>query len=85
MKQKAKQELPPAPQPEPAPPRPRQFVAPPCSQCSALREPGTNYSRVYGTTRKVDAIYRYVRCHYCGFSWTLTERILQRVAVSEQS
>jgi hypothetical protein len=71
---------PPAP---PAPPKPRQYVAPPCSACAALREPGSNYSRVYGTTRRPGEVSRYVKCGFCNFSWVDRERVSLTVAASE--
>lgn len=45
--------------------RVRSFTAKPCTNCEQLREPGTNFSRVYATRGNV----RYCRCDYCGHTW----------------
>jgi NAD-dependent SIR2 family protein deacetylase len=45
--------------------RSKTFTARPCSSCEALRQSGTNYTRVYATRGNV----RYCRCHYCGNTW----------------
>ncbi len=45
--------------------RVRSFTAKPCTNCEELREPGTNFSRVYATRGNV----RYCRCDYCGHTW----------------
>jgi len=52
-------------------PKPRQteFTAPGCPACESIREPGSNYSRVYNTTRTTQAVYRYCRCGYCGHTF----------------
>jgi hypothetical protein len=47
-------------------PKPREFVPRPCSACSNLRPPNTNYSRVYGHQVVVGRIIRYCRCGFCG-------------------
>lgn len=52
-------------------PKPRVFVAPACGSCAGLRPDYSNYSRVYGTVRRDGFIVRYVRCHFCGNSWTV--------------
>ena len=54
------------------PVKPRAFVAPGCSSCVGIRPDYTNYSRVYGTVRRENQVVRYVRCHFCGNSWTVT-------------
>jgi hypothetical protein len=45
--------------------RSRTFTAKPCSVCQALREPDTNFTRVYATRDRV----RYCRCTYCNNTW----------------
>lgn len=45
--------------------RSKTFTARPCTSCEALRQSGTNYTRVYATRGNV----RYCRCHYCGNTW----------------
>lgn len=60
---------------EPVPVKPRQFVAPACTLCQTARPENSNYSRVYGTVAQEFGKVRYVRCHFCGNSWTVTERI----------
>ena len=45
--------------------RSRTFVAKPCSVCQALREPDTNFTRVYATRDRV----RYCKCTYCNNTW----------------
>lgn len=45
--------------------RSRTFVAKPCSVCQALREPDTNFTRVYASRGNI----RYCRCSYCGNTW----------------
>lgn len=45
--------------------RSKTFTAKPCTSCEALRQSGTNYTRVYATRGNV----RYCRCHYCGNTW----------------
>jgi aspartate carbamoyltransferase regulatory subunit len=45
--------------------RSRTFTAKPCAACAALREPDTNFTRVFATRGNV----RYCRCHYCGNTW----------------
>lgn len=52
--------------------KPRAYVAPGCGLCAGLRPDYTNYSRVYGTVQRDGMTVRYVRCHYCGNSWTVT-------------
>jgi hypothetical protein len=61
----------PLPQPEP---KPRPFSAPACSMCTAVRPPDSNYSRCYGTIPRDGGLVRYIRCHFCGNSWTVTSR-----------
>jgi len=51
-----------------ADPKPRAFVARPCTACMAVREPATNYSRVYSTKGRI----RYCKCDFCGNTWTQT-------------
>jgi len=46
-------------------PRSRTFTAKPCSVCQALREPDTNYTRVYASRGNV----RYCKCTYCNNTW----------------
>jgi hypothetical protein len=46
-------------------PRSRTFTAKPCSVCAALREPDTNFTRVYATRDRV----RYCKCTYCKNTW----------------
>ena len=50
--------------------RSRTFVARPCSVCQALREPNTNYTRVYATRETA----RYCKCDYCGNTWKDLEK-----------
>ena len=45
--------------------RSRTFTAKPCSVCQALREPDTNFTRVYATRDRV----RYCKCTYCNNTW----------------
>jgi len=45
--------------------RSRTFTAKPCAACEALREPDTNFTRVFATRGNI----RYCRCHYCGNTW----------------
>lgn len=52
--------------------KPRQFTAPACSLCAAIRPDGTNYSRIYGTVTRDNTIVRYVRCHFCNNTWTVS-------------
>ncbi len=47
-------------------PKPRGFVPRPCSQCSAIRPAGTNYSRVYHTRANI----RYCKCGFCNNTWS---------------
>lgn len=56
-------------------PKPRVFVAPACGSCAGLRPDYSNYSRVYGTVRRDGFVVRYVRCHFCGNSWTVQVKI----------
>lgn len=56
-------------------PTPRQYAPPACSLCSAIREPGSNYSRVYATQRTDGSVIRYVRCHHCGNTYKTIEKI----------
>jgi hypothetical protein len=46
-------------------PRSRTFTAKPCTLCTALREPDTNFTRVYASRGNV----RYCRCTYCNNTW----------------
>jgi len=46
-------------------PRSRTFTAKPCSVCAALREPDTNFTRVYATRDSV----RYCKCTFCNNTW----------------
>lgn len=54
-------------------PRRSSYVAPGCSACAGVRPKikGTdnpeNYSRVYGVKQYV----RYIRCGFCGHTWTV--------------
>lgn len=48
--------------------KPRAFVPRPCSMCTALRKPNTNFSRVTTTRGTV----RYCECRFCGNTWTQT-------------
>lgn len=57
---------------EPEASKPRAFVAPPCSGCVRVRPDYTNFSRIYGTVRRGNEVVRYVRCHFCGNTWTVT-------------
>jgi hypothetical protein len=50
-------------------PRVRTFSAKPCTSCEALREVGTNFTRVFATRGNV----RYCRCHFCGNTWKDSE------------
>jgi hypothetical protein len=45
--------------------RSRTFVAKPCSVCQALREPDTNFTRVYASRGNI----RYCRCSFCNNTW----------------
>jgi hypothetical protein len=45
--------------------RSRTFTAKPCTLCTALRGPDTNFTRVYATRDRV----RYCRCTYCNNTW----------------
>lgn len=45
--------------------RSRTFVAKPCTLCTALRGPATNFTRVYASRGNV----RYCKCHYCNNTW----------------
>jgi len=45
--------------------RSRTFTAKPCTLCTALRGPGTNFTRVYASRGNV----RYCKCHYCNNTW----------------
>jgi hypothetical protein len=47
------------------------FIPVPCNMCAALREPGTNYSRVkaYMADANRDR-YCSVRCDFCGNEWS---------------
>jgi hypothetical protein len=74
MKRKERKEEIRRPYQEPGPARPRQFVAPACTLCQTARPEGQNYSRIYGTVTHEFGKVRYVRCHFCGNSWTVTER-----------
>lgn len=49
--------------------RSRTFTAKPCTNCAALREQDTNFTRVYATRGDV----RYCRCHFCGSTWKDSE------------
>jgi len=49
-------------------PKPRAFVPRPCTACLTVREPATNYSRVYSSNGRV----RYCKCSFCGNTWTQT-------------
>jgi len=53
-------------------PHPRQFSAPECSLCRNVRPQFTNYSKVYGTIKREFGVVRYIRCNFCGNSWTVT-------------
>ena len=46
-------------------PRSRTFTAKPCSVCQALREPNTNFTRVYASRGNI----RYCRCSFCNNTW----------------
>lgn len=74
MKRKERREDIRRPQQDPVPVRPRQFVAPPCGLCQSHRPEHTNYSRIYGTVTHAFGKVRYIRCHFCGNSWTVTTR-----------
>ena len=52
-----------------------EFVAPPCKSCEALREAGTNYSRVYCVRQIYGHTIRYVRCGFCGETNKITQRV----------
>jgi hypothetical protein len=82
MKRKERREDIRRPQQEPVPVKPRQFVAPPCTLCQSHRPEGSNYSRIYGTVTHPHGKVRYIRCHFCGNSWTVTQR---NSAPTEQS
>lgn len=56
-----------------AKPRRHEYVAPPCSQCEAVRPPGTNYSRVYGNKKSGHLHTRYCRCGFCGHTFKDTQ------------
>ena len=45
--------------------RSRTFIAKPCTLCTALREPDTNFTRVYASRGNI----RYCRCSYCNNTW----------------
>ncbi len=45
--------------------RSRTFTAKPCTVCTSIREPDTNFTRVFATRGNV----RYCRCHFCGNTW----------------
>jgi len=45
--------------------RSRTFTAKPCSVCTALREPDTNFTRVYASRGNI----RYCRCSFCNNTW----------------
>lgn len=59
--------VPPVDRKEDPKPKPRaaNAMAKPCSLCTALREPGTNYSRVYSKQGNT----RYCRCDFCNNTW----------------
>jgi hypothetical protein len=46
-------------------PRVTSFVPRPCSSCTALREPDSNYSRVTSTQGNI----RYCKCGFCNNTW----------------
>lgn len=46
-------------------PRVTSFVPRPCSFCTALREPNSNYSRVTSTQGNI----RYCKCGFCNNTW----------------
>lgn len=73
MKRKKQREDIRRPQQEPQPVKPRQFVAPPCALCQSHRPEGSNYSRIYGTVTNDSGKVRYIRCHFCGNSWTVRQ------------
>lgn len=50
-------------------PKPRAFTPKPCVCCRALREVGTNYSRVYAVRHDGPTLVRYIRCSFCGNTW----------------
>lgn len=50
---------------EPPKPRVTSFVPRPCSACTALREEGSNYSRVTSTQGNI----RYCKCGFCNNTW----------------
>jgi hypothetical protein len=51
--------------------RSRTFTAKPCTECEALREPATNFTRVFATRGNI----RYCRCHFCGNTWKDSEAV----------
>ncbi len=50
--------------------RSRTFIAKPCTICTALRPPNTNYTRVYASRETA----RYCKCSYCGNTWKDLEK-----------
>ena len=50
--------------------RSRTFIAKPCTLCTALRPPNTNYTRVYASRETA----RYCKCSYCGNTWKDLEK-----------
>jgi hypothetical protein len=48
-----------------AKPRVTTFVPSPCPMCTALREEGSNYSRVVSTQGNI----RYCKCSFCNNTW----------------
>lgn len=56
-------------------PKARRYCPPACSQCTALRPTGKDYTEVYRTTREDGYIFRYCKCGYCGNTFKDSERI----------
>lgn len=65
--------------------KPRQFTAPACSLCAAIRPDGTNYSRIYGTVTREKTIVRYVRCHFCNNTWTVSSQLSNAAEIQSES
>lgn len=57
-------------------PKPKRYSPPPCSSCTALREPNTNYTHVRDKPIIRDGyLVRYLKCKWCNNTWKDVQKL----------
>jgi len=57
-------------------PKPKRYSPPPCSACTALRQPGTNYTHVKGNPIvRGGYVIRYLKCGFCPNTWKDVQKV----------